>query len=313
MKSWESHSIVVTGGNGFLGKAIVANLKAKGYENIFVPRSREYDLRHEGAIRRLYETAKPTMVIHLAAVVGGIGANRENPGRFFYDNAIMGIQLIEFARQFGVKKFVAVGTICSYPKFTPVPFKEDELWNGYPEETNAPYGLAKKMMLVQSQAYRAQYGFNSIFLLPVNLYGPGDNFDPSSSHVIPALIKKCVEAKQQNADHIVVWGDGSATREFLYVDDAAEGIVLATEKYDGPEPVNIGAGFEISIKDLVSLIARLTDFKGTIVWDTTKPNGQPRRMLDTTRAEKEFGFKARTRFEEGLKHTIEYYVSSKPQ
>jgi GDP-L-fucose synthase len=310
MKSWESHSVVVTGGNGFLGKAIVGKLKEKGYDNIFVPRSREYDLRHEEAIRRLYETAKPSMVIHLAAVVGGIGANRENPGKFFYDNAIMGIQMIEFARQYGVKKFVAVGTICSYPKFTPVPFKEDELWNGYPEETNAPYGLAKKMMLVQSQAYRAQYGFNSIFLLPVNLYGPGDNFDPSSSHVIPALVKKCIDAKEAGEDEIVVWGDGSATREFLYVDDAAEGIVAAAEKYNGEEPVNIGAGFEISIKDLVQTIVRLTGFKGKLTWDPTKPNGQPRRMLDTGRAEKEFRFKAHTRFEEGLQHTIEYYVRS---
>lgn len=307
MKSWESHSIVVTGGNGFLGTAIVARLKAKGYDNIFTPRSREYDLRHEAAIRRLYETAKPTMVIHLAAVVGGIGANRENPGKFFYDNAIMGIQMIEFARQYAVKKFVAVGTICAYPKFTPVPFREEELWNGYPEETNAPYGLAKKMMLVQSQAYRAQYGFNSIFLLPVNLYGPGDNFDPSSSHVIPALIKKCVEAKAQKADHIEVWGDGSATREFLYVDDAAEAIVSAAEKYDGAEPVNIGAGFEISIKDLIQLIVRLTGYQGKILWDASKPNGQPRRMLDTSRAEKLFGFKAKTRFEEGLKRTIAWY------
>ena len=307
MKSWESHSIVVTGGNGFLGRAIVARLKAKGYDNIFVPRSREFDLRHEAAIRRLYETAKPTMVIHLAAVVGGIGANRENPGRFFYDNAIMGIQMIEFARQYAVRKFVAVGTICAYPKFTPVPFREEDLWGGYPEETNAPYGLAKKMMLVQSQAYRAQYGFNSIFLLPVNLYGPGDNFDPSSSHVVPALIKKCLEAKEQKADHIVVWGDGSATREFLYVDDAAEGIVMAAEKYDGAEPVNIGAGFEISIKDLIHLIARLTGFEGKITWDASKPNGQPRRMLDTSRGEKLFGFKAKTRFEEGLKATIDWY------
>ena len=308
MKSWESHSIVVTGGNGFLGKAIVANLKSKGYDNIVVPRSREYDLRHEEAIRRLYESAKPTMVIHLAAVVGGIGANRDNPGRFFYDNAIMGIQMIELARQYGLKKFVAVGTICAYPKFTPVPFREEELWNGYPEETNAPYGLAKKMMLVQSQAYRAQYGFNSIFLLPVNLYGPGDNFDPSSSHVIPALIKKCIDAKQKGEKEIVVWGDGSATREFLYVDDAAEGIVAAALKYNGAEPVNIGAGFEISIKELIELIVRLTKFEGKITWDTTKPNGQPRRMLDTSSAEKLFGFKAKTRFEEGLHRTIQFYL-----
>jgi len=307
LKSWESHSIVVTGGNGFLGKAIVANLKARGYKNIIVPRSREFDLRHEDAIRRLYETANPKLVIHLAAVVGGIGANQANPGKFFYDNAIMGIQLMELARQYDVDKFVAVGTICAYPKFSPVPFKEDDLWNGYPEETNAPYGLAKKMMLVQSQAYRAQYGFNSIFLLPVNLYGPGDNFDPSSSHVIPALIKKCIDAKEKGEKEIVVWGDGSATREFLYVDDAAEGIVLASEKYNDSEPVNIGAGFEISIKDLVTLIVKLTGFSGKVTWDTTKPNGQPRRKLDTGRAESLFEFKASTRFEKGLRNTIIWY------
>jgi GDP-L-fucose synthase len=309
MKSWQQHSLVVTGGNGFLGSAIVRNLKQRGYDNIFIPRSREYDLRHEEAIRRLYETAKPTTVIHLAAVVGGIGANRENPGKFFYDNAIMGLQLIELARQYGIGKFVAVGTICAYPKMTPVPFKEDDLWNGYPEETNAPYGLAKKMMLVQSQAYREQYGFNSIFLLPVNLYGPGDNFDPSSSHVIPALVKKCIEARDQGHKEVAVWGDGSATREFLYVDDAAEGVVLAAEKYNEPDPINLGAGFEISIKDLTHLIARLTKFTGRITWDTSKPNGQPRRMLDTSRAEKKFGFKARTRFEEGLANTIHWYES----
>ena len=307
MKSWESHSVVVTGGNGFLGKAIVGNLKARGYKNIVVPRSREFDLRHEDAIRRLYETANPKLVIHLAAVVGGIGANQANPGKFFYDNAIMGIQLMELARQYDVDKFVAVGTICAYPKFSPVPFKEDDLWNGYPEETNAPYGLAKKMMLVQSQAYRAQYGFNSIFLLPVNLYGPGDNFDPSSSHVIPALIKKCIDAKEKGEKEIVVWGDGSATREFLYVDDAAEGIVLASEKYNDSEPVNIGAGFEISIKDLVTLIVKLTGFSGKVTWDTTKPNGQPRRKLDTGRAESLFEFKASTRFEKGLRNTIIWY------
>jgi GDP-L-fucose synthase len=309
VKSWESHSIVVTGGNGFLGNAVVRKLRERGYENIVVPRSREYDLRHEDAIRRLMESAKPTMIIHLAAVVGGIGANQENPGRFYYDNAIMGIQLMELARQYNAGKFVAVGTICSYPKFTPVPFKEEELWNGYPEETNAPYGLAKKMMLVQSQAYRAQYGFNSIFLLPVNLYGPGDNFDPSSSHVVPALIRKCIEAKERGDDHIVVWGDGSATREFLYVDDAAEGIILAAERYNGPEPVNIGAGFEITIQDLVTTIARLTGFKGKIVWDATKPNGQPRRLLDTSKAKKLFGFTSSTDFESGLQNTIDFYTN----
>ncbi|MEW6512334.1 MAG: GDP-L-fucose synthase, partial [Bacteroidota bacterium] len=281
MKSWESHSIVVTGGAGFLGQAVVRKLRERGNQNIVVPRSREYDLRREENIRRLFDAAKPTMVIHLAAVVGGIGANKANPGKFFYDNAVMGIQLMELSRQYGVEKFVGVGTICAYPKFTPVPFKEDDLWNGYPEETNAPYGLAKKMMLVQAQAYRQQYGFNAIYLLPVNLYGPGDNFDPSSSHVIPALIKKCIEARNRGEKEIVVWGDGSATREFLYVDDAAEGIVLAAERYNDPDPVNLGAGFEISIKDLIHLIAKLTKFEGKIVWDTSKPNGQPRRMLDT--------------------------------
>jgi GDP-L-fucose synthase len=308
MKSWESRSIIVTGGAGFLGRAVVAKLTERGYSNIVVPRSREFDLRHEADIRHLFDTTKPRFIIHLAAVVGGIGANQANPGRFFYDNAIMGIQLIELARQYNVEKFVAVGTICAYPKFTPVPFKEDDLWSGYPEETNAPYGLAKKMMLVQAQAYRQQYGFNAIYLLPVNLYGPGDNFDPSSSHVIPALIKKCLEAKHRNDPEIVVWGDGSATREFLYVDDAATGIVMATEKYDSPEPVNIGAGFEISIKDLIHLIVKLTGYQGKIVWDRSKPNGQPRRMLDTGRASKEFGFKAGTDFYTGLKKTIEWYA-----
>ena len=307
MKSWESHSIVVTGGNGFLGRVVVEKLKSRGYSNIVVPRSREYDLRKEVDIRRLFEMAKPTMVIHLAAVVGGIGANRDNPGKFFYDNAIMGIQLMELSRQFGVSKFVGVGTICAYPKFTPVPFKEDDLWNGYPEETNAPYGLAKKMMLVQSQAYRQQYGFDSIYLLPVNLYGPGDNFDPSSSHVIPALIKKCLDARRDGEKEIVVWGDGTATREFLYVDDAAEGIVLAAEKYNESSPVNVGAGFEISIKDLIELIVKLTNFQGKIRWDSSKPNGQPRRMLDTSRARERFGFAAKTGFEEGLRKTVEFY------
>jgi GDP-L-fucose synthase len=309
MKSWESHSIVVTGGAGFLGKAVVGKLKAKGFDNIVVPRSRDYDLRKEQDIRRLFEMAKPTMVIHLAAVVGGIGANRDNPGKFFYDNAIMGIQLMELSRQFGVGKFVGVGTICAYPKFTPVPFREDNLWNGYPEETNAPYGLAKKMMLVQAQAYRQQYGFNAIYLLPVNLYGPGDNFDPSSSHVIPALIKKCVDARKKDEKEIVVWGDGSATREFLYVDDAAEAIILASEHYNDSIPVNIGAGFEISIKNLIELIVRLTKFQGRITWDTSKPNGQPRRMLDTARAKERFGFIAKTGFEEGLQRTIEFYLT----
>lgn len=307
MKSWEEHSIIVTGGNGFLGRAIVNKLKSRGYSNIVVPRSREYDLRKEIDIRRLFDMAKPTMVVHLAAVVGGIGANRDNPGRFFYDNAIMGIQLMELSRQYSVGKFVGVGTICAYPKFTPVPFKEDDLWNGYPEETNAPYGLAKKMMLVQGQAYREQYGFNAIYLLPVNLYGPGDNFDPSSSHVIPALIKKCLDAKRKGEKEIVVWGDGTATREFLYVEDAAEGIVLAAEKYNDPDPVNIGAGFEITIKDLVQLIVKLIRFQGRITWDPSKPNGQPRRKLDVSRAFQQFGFKAMTQFEQGLQATVEWY------
>ena len=307
MKSWESHSIVVTGGAGFLGQVVVRKLRELGFDNIVVPRSKEYDLRKEENVRRLYDMAKPTIVIHLAAVVGGIGANRDNPGKFFYDNAIMGMLLMEQARLYGVKKFIAVGTICAYPKITPVPFKEENLWGGYPEETNAPYGLAKKMMLVQAQAYRQQYGFNAIYLLPVNLYGPGDNIDPSSSHVITALIKKCVDAKRSGQKEIVVWGDGSATREFLYVDDAAEGIVLAMEKYNDPDPVNIGAGFEISIKELVHLIAKVSGFDGKIVWDTSKPNGQPRRMLDTGRAQQRFGFKATTGFEAGLKKTIEWY------
>jgi GDP-L-fucose synthase len=304
---WSDHRFVVTGGSGFLGSHLVTRMKERGANLVFVPKSTEYNLVKEEAIIRLFKAARPDIVIHLAAVVGGIGANRENPGRFFYENLMMGTQLMEQARLFGVGKFVAVGTICSYPKFTPVPFKEENLWDGYPEETNAPYGLAKKMMLVQSQAYRQQYGFNSIFLLPVNLYGPGDNFDPSSSHVIPALIKKCMDAIRNREEEIVVWGTGKATREFLYVEDAAEAIVLATEKYDQEDPVNIGAGFEISIKDLAELIAEITGFRGRIVWDPTKPDGQPRRMLDTSRAFREFGFKAKTQFREGLKKTIEWY------
>jgi GDP-L-fucose synthase len=307
MRSWDKETVVVTGGAGFLGGHVVETLQKRGCRSVVVPRVEDCDLRSESNIRRLYESARPTMVIHLAAVVGGIGANLENPGKYFYDNAIMGIHLIELARQYSIAKFVAIGTICAYPKFCPVPFKEDDLWNGYPEETNAPYGLAKKMMLVQAQAYRQQYGYDTIFLLPVNLYGPGDNFNPKSSHVIPALIKKCVEAQAQGAKEVVVWGDGSATREFLYVEDAAEGIVLAAEKYDESEPVNLGAGFEISIRDLVHLIARLTGFQGKVLWDTTKPNGQPRRMLDTSRAREKFGFVAKTGFEEGLTKTIEWY------
>lgn len=311
MVNLEGKRVVVTGGAGFLGSFVVEKLKARGCKDIFVPRSADYDLVDRDACRRLYKDARPDVVIHLAARVGGIGANRENPGSFFYDNLMMGVQLIEEGRLYGLKKLVALGTICAYPKFTPVPFTETELWNGYPEETNAPYGLAKKMLLVQSQAYRQQYGFNSIYLLPVNLYGPRDNFDPSSSHVIPALIKKCMDAKNAGEPFIMVWGTGKATREFLYADDAAEGIVLATEKYEKSDPVNLGAGFEISIKDLVTLIVRLTGFAGEIRWDATKPDGQPRRCLDTTLAEREFGFKARTGFEEGLKKTIEWYRSSK--
>jgi GDP-L-fucose synthase len=299
--------VLITGGAGFLGSFMVKKLRELGYRDIFVPRSKDYDLTQMISVQKVYQDAKPDIVIHLAAKVGGIGANRENPGKFFYDNLMMGAQLMEIGRQRGVDKFVALGTICSYPKFAPIPFKEEDLWNGYPEETNAPYGLAKKMLLVQSQAYRIQYGFHSIFLMPVNLYGPGDNFDPSTSHVIPALIRKCVEAVEQKKDEIVAWGTGSATREFLYVDDCAEAIVLATERYDKPEPVNIGAGFEISIKDLTYLIAKLTGFNGKIVWDTSKPDGQPRRCLDITKANKEFGFRAKTDFEKGLAETIQWY------
>jgi len=310
MNFWKGRRVLVTGGAGFLGSFIVEKLKRQGCQNIFVPRSKDYNLVEMEAVKKLYRDTQPDIVIHLAAKVGGIGANQENPGEFFYDNLMMGVQLMEEGRKFGIEKFVALGTICCYPKFTPVPFKEENLWNGYPEETNAPYGLAKKMLLVQSRAYRKQYGFNSIFLMPVNLYGPRDNFDPKSSHVIPALIKKCFDAIKENKNEIVVWGTGNATREFLYVEDATEGIMLATEKYDKPEPVNLGAGFEISIKDLVELIAKLTGFKGKIIWDTTKPDGQPRRCLDTSKAEKEFGFKAKTPFEEGLKKTIEWYKSS---
>jgi len=300
-------NILVTGGSGFLGSFVVKKLKEHGCKNVFIPRSKDYDLVQMSAVKKLYKDAKPDIVIHLAAKVGGIGANRANSGKFFYDNLMMGAQLMEEGRLNKIEKFVALGTICCYPKLTSVPFKEENLWDGYPEETNAPYGLAKKMLLVQSQAYRQQYGFNSIFLMPVNLYGPGDNFNPESSHVIPALIKKCFDAIKNNDKEIVIWGTGKATREFLYVEDCAEAIVLATEKYDKPDPVNLGAGFEISIKDLADLIVKLTDFKGKITWDSSKPDGQPRRMLDTSKAFKEFDFKAQTNFEQGLKNTIDWY------
>ncbi len=302
-----SRRVLVTGGSGFLGRRVVAYLEERGCSTPFVPRSADYDLVDHDAVKRLLKDAQPDVVIHLAAVVGGIGANRANPGKFFYDNLMMGVQLMEEARLSGVEKFVAVGTICAYPKFTPVPFHEEELWNGYPEETNAPYGLAKKMLLVQAQAYRQQYDFNAIYLLPVNLYGPGDNFDPESSHVIPALIRKCVEARDAGAPSISVWGDGSASREFLYVDDAAEGIVLATERFDGQEPVNLGAGFEITIRELVTLIAELTGFEGRLDFDTSMPNGQPRRSLDTERAANAFGFRAHTDFRNGLRETINWF------
>jgi GDP-L-fucose synthase len=323
---------LVTGGAGFLGSFVVEKLRERGSKDVFVPRSKDYDLVEMEAVKRLYKDAKPDIVIHLAARVGGIGANRANPGKFFYDNLMMGVHMMEVGRQVGIEKFVAIGTVCAYPKFTPVPFKEENLWDGYPEETNAPYGLAKKMLLVQAQAYRQQYGYNAIYLLPVNLYGPRDNFDPESSHVIPALIRKCLGAKlkmeqdeakvkaqpkgsqpqpEPKPGHFVtVWGTGKPTREFLYVADAAEGILLATEKYNKPDPVNLGIGFEISIKDLVELIAKLTGFKGRITWDSSKPDGQPRRMLDTSKAAREFGFRARTGFEEGLQKTIDWYLTT---
>src|SRR2546430_4104583 len=300
--------VVVTGGAGFLGSAVVQKLREHGYRDVFVPRSKDYDFREQQPIMRLYKETRPQIVIPLAAVVGGIGANRANPGRFFYDNAIMGIQMMEYARKFGIEKFVAVGSVCAYPKFAPVPFKEDELWNGYPEETSAPYGLAKKMMLVQAQAYRDQYGFNAIYLLPVNLYGPGDNFDLETSHVIPALIRKCLEAKENGQKEVVLWGDGSPTREFLYVEDAAEGIVLATEHYNGAEPVNLGTGEEMSILELARIIASEVGFVGEFVWDRTKPNGQPRRCLDVTRAQELFGFQASHRFRDGIRKTLEWIM-----
>jgi GDP-L-fucose synthase len=304
---WGTRRVVVTGGAGFLGSYVVRELEQQGCREIVVPRSRDYDLREMGAVRQLYADAKPDMVIHLAASVGGIGVNREQPGRFFYENLMMGAHMIEAGREAHLEKFVCIGTVCAYPKYTPVPFREDELWNGYPEETNAPYGIAKKALLVQLQAYRDQYGFNGIYLLPVNLYGPRDNFDPRSSHVIPALIKKCVDAVESGASSIDVWGTGSASREFLYAADAARGIVRAAEQYDGAEPVNLGAHREITIRELITLIAELTGFKGELRWDATKPDGQPRRCLDTTRAWEFFGFRSSTDFREGLEATIAWY------
>lgn len=306
----KSTPITVTGGAGFLGHYVVANLRERGYTNLFVPRSAEFDLRDTDAVVKMYEQARPRVVIHLAAVVGGIGANQRYPGRFFYDNAIMGIQLIEYARRFEVEKFVCVGTICAYPKFASIPFRETELWDGYPEETNAPYGLAKKMLLVQLQAYRDEYGLDGIYLLPVNLYGPGDNFDPDYSHVIPAIVRKLVEAKRDGLPNIEAWGTGEASREFLYVGDAAEGIVSAMERYAKPDPVNLGSSEELKVRDLVRAIKRLVGYQGEVVWDASKPDGQPRRKLDTSRAKAEFGFEASVPLSEGLKRTIEWYEST---
>lgn len=304
---WQDRKVCVTGGAGFLGSFVLEKLRQRGVKDIFVPKIEDYNLVERDDILRMLDDANPDLIIHLAASVGGIGANQAHPADYFYDNLMMGVQLIHEAWKRGVDKFVAIGTICAYPKFTPLPFKEDDIWNGYPEETNAPYGLAKKMLLVQAQAYRQQYGYNAIFLLPVNLYGPRDNFNPASSHVIPALIRKCIEAQEGGQKEIVVWGDGSPTREFVYAEDAAEGIILASERYNDPDPVNIGSGFEISIKDLVEKIVELTGFQGSIVWDTSKPNGQPRRRLDVQRARERFGFEAQVEFEEGLRRTIKWY------
>ncbi|OGO18633.1 MAG: GDP-fucose synthetase [Chloroflexi bacterium RBG_16_48_8] len=310
---WEQRCVCVTGGAGFLGSYVVGKLEARGAGEIFIPHIEDYDLVQKGSILQMLEDAKPDIVIHLAANVGGIGANRAHPAEFFYDNLMMGVQLIHESWKAGVEKFVAIGTVCAYPKFTPVPFREEDLWNGYPEETNAPYGLAKKMMLVQSQAYRQQYGFNSIFLIPVNLYGPRDNFNLETSHVIPALIRKCIDAQETGEPTIDVWGDGSPTREFLYVEDAAEAILLATEHYQLSDPVNLGSSQEISIHDLVELIANLTGFEGDLVWDTTKPNGQPRRALDTSKAKDLFGFEAQMPLQEGLRRTVDWYRSHRVQ
>src|SRR6266571_4612898 len=307
MSFWTNRCVLVTGGSGFLGRRVVAKLETKAPAGIFVPRRQEYDLTQVENVKRVYQAARPEIVIHLAGEVGGIGANRANPGSFFYNNLIMGAQMMEYGRRHDVLKFVALGTICAYPKFTPVPFKEEDLWNGYPEETNAPYGLAKKMLLVQAQAYRQQYGFNAIYLLPVNLYGPGDRSDLESSHVIPALIRKCLEAREARAESVEVWGTGTPTREFLYVEDAARAIVLAAERYDKPDPVNIGSSQEISIKDLVELIVELTGFKGAVVWNNSKPDGQPRRKLNVERAQQEFGFRSSTPFRVGLSKTIAWY------
>ena len=309
--SSDSASVLVTGGSGFLGRHLMAELERRGYKQVSAPRSRDYDLVSGDAVERLLESEKPEVIIHLAAVVGGIGANRRHPGKFFYENLMMGAQLIEAARRHEVRKFVAVGTVCSYPKHAPVPFREDDLWNGYPEETNAPYGLAKKMLLVQCQAYRQEYGFNGIFLLPVNLYGPGDNFDPESSHVIPALIRKFVEAKESAAPSVEIWGTGSASREFLYVEDAARGIAAAMEGYDGDAPVNLGTGSEIRIRALAEKIRDLVGYTGELTWDTSKPDGQPRRQLDTSRAVEAFGFRAETDFDSGLRATIDWYLANR--
>jgi GDP-L-fucose synthase len=305
---WAEQSVIVTGGAGFLGRHVVSALHARGAKRVFVVRSAAYDLRHEADVQRLYQDVTATMVIHLAASVGGIGANRKHPGSFFYNSLMMGTLMLEYARRANVPKFVGIGTICAYPKYTPVPFREDDLWNGYPEETNAPYGLAKKMLLVQGQAYRQEYGYNSIHLMPTNLYGPGDNFDPETSHVIPALIRKCLAAKQNGEPYVEIWGDGTPTREFLYVKDAAEGILLAAEHYNGAEPVNLGSGMEISIRDLATLIAELIGFKGEFRYDTSKPNGQPRRQLDVSRAREAFGFSAQTSFRDGLRETVTWYL-----